>query len=536
MRHTFLRFALVGVGAVGLNLLLFALLVGRLGIEYLWATVAVFVLVNGYGFLANRRWVFRVADRPARRMLRYYATMAGSLGLNLLSMALLVDGLKLNYLFASAITSAWLAPVLYLTHGRVAFARETPPTERRRVLLVTHYYSGHGGGVEIVAGRLALLLSDRFDIEWHAARQDSGPSHEAALRDGALAEARTGPVRRPMRCWNGLERRFGLPIPIPSPPAVVGIVKAVRSADLVWVHDLIYPANLVAAVTAIAARKPLVVTVHVGAIPYRSAVVRRVMVVSVGLAGRWLLTRAAAVVFVSERVRAEFLARWRLRHPRLIPNGVDFDAFKPLSQSDRDRVRTELGLGDRAVVLFVGRFVERKGLGLLHELAKKMPFIDWLFAGHGPLDPASWALPNVRVERDRSGRTLAELYGAADLLALPSLGEGFPLVVSEALAMGLPVLVDPSTIAGCPAVASVAEGESVLGAEALSRWTARISEILEDEAGRVAMAPRRVEFARGQWDWDRAAAAYARLFADVLGGGVLDDDDPARVWPAGRAE
>lgn len=537
--HRFLRFAVVGVGAVGLNLLLFALLVGGLGLQYLWATVAVFLIVNAYGFFANRRWVFRVADRPARRLLRYYVTMAGSLGVNLLSMALLVDGLKLSYLIASVITSAWLAPILYLIHGRVAFTREGRPSTKPRLLLVTHYYPEHGGGVEIVAGRLATLLSDGFAIEWHAANAGSMRASEAASCDGTLnsaivgapgGSAETGVDRRPMRCWNGLERRFGLPIPVPSLPASLAVARAVRAADCVWVHDLIYPANLIAALAAIAARKPFVVTVHVGAIPYRNRVVRRLMAVSVTLAGRWLLTRAAAVAFVSERVRTEFLARWRLRDQRLIPNGVDLKTFTPLTQPERDRIRGELGLHDRPVVLFVGRFVERKGLRLLHEVAKRMPSIDWVFAGRGPVDPTTWALPNVRVEHDRSGPTLAELYGAADLLVLPSVGEGFPLVVGEALAMGLPVLVDPSTIAGYQAVAAVAEGEPVLGADAVNRWAVRITEILEGEAGGAATAPRRVDFARSHWDWDRARAAYARLFADVLG-----DDVGARVRPAHRA-
>lgn len=509
MRHRFLRFALVGVVAVGLNLILFALLVGRLGIEYLWATVAVFVLVNGYGFLANRRWVFLAADRPARRMLRYYATMAVSLGLNLVSMAMLVDGLKISYLLASVITSAWLAPVLYLTHGRVAFAPIGRAAGRPRVLLVTHYYPEHGGGVEIVAGRLADILSRDVDIEWRAARVGSHTSEKTAV------------VRSPMRCWNGLESRFGLPIPIPSPPAVFGILSAVRVADIVWVHDLIYPANLVAAITALASGKPLVVTAHVGAIPYRNRIVRGVMAFSVGMAGRWLLTRAAAVAFVSERVRAEFLARWHLRDERLIPNGVDLDVFKPLAPSERDRVRRKLGLRDAPAVLFVGRFVERKGLRLLQEFASDMPSVDWLFAGRGPLDPAAWALPNVHVERDRSGSSLAELYGAADLLALPSIGEGFPLVVAEALAMGLPVLVDPSTTAGYAAVAAVSESEPVLGADAVRRWEARMATILADTTTRAAMAPRRVEFAREHWDWDSAAATYAAVFADAMGAGAV---------------
>jgi glycosyltransferase involved in cell wall biosynthesis len=383
--------------------------------------------------------------------------------------------------------------------------------ERPSVLLVTDYYPIHGGGLEIVAGQLATRLASMAEIKWFAA----GPA-------GGLGQS--GLNLRPMRCWNGLERRLGLPVPIPSPKSLVAVVKAARASDVVWVHDLIYLANLVAALTAIAAHKPLVVTVHVGAIPYRNVAVRKIMAATLTVTGQLILRRAAAVSFVSERVQGEFLARWRLRKAWLIPNGVDFGTFKPLSRPDRDRVRAELGLGKRRVVLFVGRFVERKGLGLLHGLAAKLPDVGWLFAGHGPLDPGTWNLPNVYVERDRSGATLAELYGAADLLALPSLGEGFPLVVSEALATGLPTLVDPSTIAGCPEVASVADSESVLGPDALSRWAARIGRIIDDETGRAAMAPQRVEFARSHWDWDRAAAAYAQLFADVRGGpaGGLD--------------
>ena len=153
-----------------------------------------------------------------------------------------------------------------------------------------------------------------------------------------------------------------------------------------------------AAVTAISTRKPLVVTVHVGAIPYRNRFVRKTMAACLALTGRLLLTRAAAVAFVSERVQAEFLARWKMRRQLLIPNGVDLELFKPVAQKDRERVRRDLDLGDRRMVLFVGRFVERKGLHLLHELATRLPSVEWVFAGRGPIDPDSWRLANVHVE------------------------------------------------------------------------------------------------------------------------------------------
>jgi glycosyltransferase involved in cell wall biosynthesis len=400
--------------------------------------------------------------------------------------------------------------------GVTKAARRIGSDSRPSVLLVTDYYPVHGGGLEIVAGQLATRLANVLDVRWYAAGPAGGP-------------AAPGITVRPMRCWNGLERRMGLPVPVLSPRALLALVRDVRATDVVWVHDLIYIANVVAALSAAATRKPLVVTVHVGAIPYRNRVIRKIMAATIALTGRFLLTRATAVVFVSERVRAEFLARWRLRDPRLITNGVDYDAFTPLNHSDRNRVRRELGLGNHRVVLFVGRFVERKGLGLLHELVKRMPSVDWLFAGHGPLDPASWDLPNVHVEHDRSGRSLAELYGAADLLVLPSLGEGFPLVVSEALAMGLPVLVDPSTIAGYAAVSPVADSESVQGADAAHRWVTRVGDILDDAPRREEMAPSRVGFARSHWSWDRAASQYAQLFTEVLGEVALGGDAaPAR--------
>ena len=170
---------------------------------------------------------------------------------------------------------------------------------RPSLLLVTDYYPIHGGGLEIVAGQLASRLAGTTEINWFAA----GPSGGLEQSGGRL---------RSMRCWNGLERRLGLPVPIPSPRSLAAVVKAARASDVVWVHDLIYLANLVAALTAIATRKPLVVTVHVGAIPYRNVAVRKIMAATIKLTSRLILMRAAAVVFVSERVQGEFLGRWRL--------------------------------------------------------------------------------------------------------------------------------------------------------------------------------------------------------------------------------
>jgi len=166
--------------------------------------------------------------------------------------------------------------------------------------------------------------------------------------------------------------------------------------------------------------------------------------------------------------------------------------------------------GGGALLLFVGRFVEKKGLPLLRQLAQRMPEATWVFAGWGPLDPERWGLPNVKVVRGRSGGELAALYQAADLLVLPSTGEGFPLVVQESMACGTPALIGTDTAAGCPDAAAVLLDEAVPGADAAQRWEQRIRGLLGSQA-LAALRPAVAAYAAKNWSWEQCAARYAEL-------------------------
>jgi len=59
---------------------------------------------------------------------------------------------------------------------------------------------------------------------------------------------------------------------------------------------------------------------------------------------------------------------------------------------------------------------------VLRALAERFPEARWLLAGWGPLDPATWGLPNVTVVRMPAIEDLLPLYQAADLFVLPSVG------------------------------------------------------------------------------------------------------------------
>jgi glycosyltransferase involved in cell wall biosynthesis len=140
---------------------------------------------------------------------------------------------------------------------------------------------------------------------------------------------------------------------------------------------------------------------------------------------------------------------------RTVYNGVDPSAFP--SQPDRQRVREELGITSGPVLVVIARLTEQKGhrylLQTIPSLLKTWPQLCCVFVGEGELHDAlhrmaiglgvEQACRFVGVRDD-----IADVLAAADVVVLPSLSEGFPFVLLEALAMGCPVVA--SRVNGVP--------------------------------------------------------------------------------------
>jgi glycosyltransferase involved in cell wall biosynthesis len=369
--------------------------------------------------------------------------------------------------------------------------------------MVSHYFEAHRGGIEIVAGRLARELAGLgLAVTWAATGDD--PPSEAGLET------------LPLSAWNGTERRLGIPFPFPSTGAVRRLAAACRSADMILVHDALYPTSVIARLAGRRLGKPVMIVQHIGKVDYRNPLLRGLMRAANRLVALPMLRSADRRIFISETTRAFFELRGEAAAETIF-NGVDTALFRPArDDAERDQDRAALGLPPGApAALFVGRFVEKKGLHWLRRLAERHPEMTWLLAGWGPIDPESWKLPNVRLFGGVSGESLARLYRAADLFVLPSVGEGFPLVIQEALAAGLPVICGEETARADPSAAPWLDGVALdatnpdATVDALSAAVVRALNRPDERTARRA-------FAAEHYSWPAAAKRYYALIREML--------------------
>ena len=371
-----------------------------------------------------------------------------------------------------------------------------------RILAVSNYYPEHVGGIEsLTATLVAGFRRNGHQVRWMAGDISDRPHHG-------------GPDDVPVRVWNAVER-LGFPYPVQGPAGMSRINQQVEWSEVVHMHDCLYAVNVATFIAARRQRRPVLLTQHIAKVPYTNPLIRGLQSVAYATVGAELLSKADQVVFESEEVYRWFEPRIHFRTPPVvIESGVDTELFKPAPEAERLAFRERLGATpEQPLVLFVGRFVEKKGIKLIRPVIEAHPKWSWVFIGRaGDVDPQSWRLPNLRVINPLSHAELRNHYVAADLLVLPSLGEGFPVVAQEAMSCGLPVLLSAQTARGLPAVRDVVFTTSTENADLDAAVQKAVAAILADTGlrGRVA------SLARERWTAEAFVARYEEQLEGLL--------------------
>ncbi len=199
---------------------------------------------------------------------------------------------------------------------------------------------------------------------------------------------------------------------------------------------------------------------------------------------------------------------------RVVPYGVDTRMFSPATTS-RSRAN-----GDPLRVLFAGQITQRKGIGYLLDAMRLLDPRKFELTLAGTITGNGAGLRRYdglyRHVDAVAASEMPAMFHAADVLVLPSLAEGSALVVLEAMASGVPVIVTANT--GADAMRDGVDGFVVplRSAEAIA---ACLTQLHADEElrSRTGVAARR---RASEFGWAR----FSREFRQATG---FDSDAPA---------
>jgi len=214
---------------------------------------------------------------------------------------------------------------------------------------------------------------------------------------------------------------------------------------------------------------------------------------------------------------------------RLIPNGVDTETYTPASPQERVALRRQLGLPDGPLVTFVGIINQRKNIeGILRvwrSVAQRGLPGHLLLAGPRPGGEADEYFVRLRTFVAQHGlesrvtflearSDIPNILQASDIFFFPSLQEGMPNAVLEAMGSGLACLVSRG---------SGTDGVVIDGANGFSRdvqdeagFAEVLIRLLGDSLLRASVGQAARQSVLENYSLDAVADRYLKLYRELL--------------------
>jgi UDP-glucose:(heptosyl)LPS alpha-1,3-glucosyltransferase len=235
----------------------------------------------------------------------------------------------------------------------------------------------------------------------------------------------------------------------------------------------------------------------------------------------WALTarRTRKIIAISKLTRGDLASYYhRNEGVEVVYHGVDTTTFHP---SNRERyraaVRAELGLPPEAcVALFVGNLA--KGAGIAIRATARVPEVQLLIvSGSNPAADQAVAQSEGAADRIRflpHSREIERYFAAADVFLFPTIYEPYGMVISEAMAAGLPVITSKSAGAA-ELISHGVDGWLVDPPWDVDQFAVGLAELAADTSRREEMgriARRTIE----PFTWDRAAEQTLAVYRQLV--------------------
>lgn len=221
--------------------------------------------------------------------------------------------------------------------------------------------------------------------------------------------------------------------------------------------------------------------------------------------------RADHIIAVSKTIKDELISRWNICEEKItvIPSGVNTSFFEP-------------GKNKSDYCLFVGQLTRRKGVEYLiravHKLSKD---IRCIIIGEGP--ERNSLIKSVN-ELNLSGKIiftgavpfdrLKSLYAQASFFVLPSISEGLPLTILEAMASGCPVIA--SSVSGVVDIVEDGYNGFLVEPRDVETLRDRIGTLASDPKLRMNMGERAREMVEKRYSWISIAERVTDVYKETI--------------------
>jgi len=235
--------------------------------------------------------------------------------------------------------------------------------------------------------------------------------------------------------------------------SILSLMRIMRNDNIHIVHSQGALADLFSRISSALAGVPFVIT-SVAMLVERYDVSKLKKMIYIGI-DRLFEKTVDKFIVVSDALNRALIERHNISHHKVVKvyNGIEIDEYKPDLKEIKNKkleVRRELGIkNDMPVIGAIGRLVWQKGFEYLieavPEVLKKYPDARFLIVGEGPLKDKLKLISERTNAADRIVFTgfrsdVKEILASIDVLAMPSLLEGLPIVLLEAMAMAKPIV------------------------------------------------------------------------------------------------
>lgn len=296
------------------------------------------------------------------------------------------------------------------------------------------------------------------------------------------------------------------------------VIKANKNGTILHTHTIL-PDGLAGTLLKRKFKIPHICTVHgsdINLYPFRNKLSY--------LLTKYVLKQSDYIVTVSNKLKKKTLLIINAaNNTSVIYNGADIEKFKPIP---KEVARHKLGMKEtNNIILFIGNLKAVKGVNYLLEAFAKLQEdkgkeIRLFLIGDGEeKDKLILLTKSLKIENKvfffgrRPHSEIPLWLNIADIFVLPSISEGFPTIIPEAMMCGIPVLA--SNVGGIPEIMTDSKTGYLVEPGNINQIKDRVKLLLDNKSVRQTISKTAIDESR-KYTWENNALKHIKIYENIL--------------------